>query len=143
MENFTARRDGFTVSVKFETDESQTADYLGEFCATPSQVTYPAYDRATKSVLHSDEDMDAALDARSMDSWGHREYRALGRRARMRFLLTINTENAAFSDGNHEVETARILQDVALRLVRGDDFSHYRTLFDVNGNDVGRAAFKD
>lgn len=55
---------------------------------------------------------------------------------------TIDTENAAF-DGARDTEVARILRSVANRLDAGEDFSHYLTLFDANGNDVGRAAFKE
>ena len=58
----------------------------------------------------------------------------------MTFRLTIDTDNEAFWDRN--TETARILRSVADMLDRSADFSHYLTLFDVNGNDVGRAAFK-
>jgi hypothetical protein len=69
----------------------------------------------------------------------------------MTFKLTIDTDNAAFSDDDDDMhaddqkarETARILREVAARLERGDDFSMYQTLHDLNGNDVGRAAFKN
>ena len=60
----------------------------------------------------------------------------------MTFILKIDTDNAAFQNGNQAHETARILKEVVRRLRAGEDFSHYLTLFDVNGNDVGRAAFK-
>ena len=66
----------------------------------------------------------------------------------MTFRLAIDTDNAAFGDVPDEnvmarhMETARILKDVAKRLEQGEDFEKYRTLFDINGNDVGRAAFK-
>ncbi len=61
----------------------------------------------------------------------------------MAFKLTIETDNAAFEEGREE-EVARILHDVAKHLETGhDDFTQYRTLRDINGNDVGRAAFKD
>ena len=67
----------------------------------------------------------------------------------MAFKLTIDTDNAAFDeDGGHpaprEQEVARILRAIADDLATGtDDFAMYRTLRDINGNDVGRAAFKD
>lgn len=58
------------------------------------------------------------------------------------FHLIMGIDGDAFQDGERNRETARILRDVARRLEAGDYFDHYRTLFDVNGNDVGRAAFK-
>jgi len=67
----------------------------------------------------------------------------------MAFTLTISTENAAFEACGLDVflcrerEVARILRDVADKLETGSDFSMFRTLFDINGNDVGRAAFKN
>lgn len=68
----------------------------------------------------------------------------------MTFRVTIDTDTAAFAGdaygaspmGERNAETARILRTVATRLEQGEDFSYYVTLFDVNGNDVGRAAFK-
>src|SRR5262245_19344558 len=60
----------------------------------------------------------------------------------MTFVLTIDCDNAAFEVDKYET-VADMLEDVARRLRRGDDFSNgYRSLFDVNGNEVGRAAFK-
>jgi hypothetical protein len=70
------------------------------------------------------------------------------------FRLTIRTDGDAFSCGSNahpedpqecgqmSRETARILREIAKRLDQGDDFAMYRTIFDANGNDVGRAAFK-
>ena len=68
----------------------------------------------------------------------------------MTFRLTIDTDTAAFAGdsygaspaGERNAETARILRVVAARLDAGEDFAFYETLFDLNGNDVGRAAFK-
>ncbi len=61
----------------------------------------------------------------------------------MQFKLWIDTDNAAF-ENDREQETARILRKIADDLdSHADDFSMYRTLFDFNGNDLGRAAFKD
>ena len=64
----------------------------------------------------------------------------------VQFRLTINTDNAAFEGqyqgDDHRFEVARILRDVADRLQRGEDFSFFETLRDINGNDVGRAAHK-
>lgn len=58
------------------------------------------------------------------------------------FRLTIRTDNAAFDEEYQAQETARILRDVADKLDAGENFEMFRTLFDINGNDVGRAAFK-
>ncbi len=61
------------------------------------------------------------------------------------FVLYIDTENAAFdveNGGGALSETARILRKVADRLDDGELFDTFQTLFDFNGNDVGRAAFK-
>ncbi len=60
----------------------------------------------------------------------------------MTFRLEIRTENTAFEGELEKLETARILREVADRLEAGQDFETYRTLRDINGNDVGRAAFK-
>jgi hypothetical protein len=49
------------------------------------------------------------------------------------FTLEFRTDNAAFDDGMAH-ETARILRDVAIRLMQGDLEGHAR---DVNGNRVG------
>ena len=74
--------------------------------------------------------------------------------ATLLFRLTIRTDGDAFSCGSNahaddpqacgqmSRETARILREIAKRLDQGDDFAMYQTLFDENGNDVGRAAFK-
>lgn len=53
------------------------------------------------------------------------------------FTLYIHTESAAFED-EPVPETARILRAVADRLESGTDASHFLTIFDINGNDVGR-----
>ncbi len=59
------------------------------------------------------------------------------------FRLHINVDNDAFADGNASSEVARILRDVAGRLDSGtDDFGSYRTLRDLNGNDVGQARLR-
>ncbi len=66
----------------------------------------------------------------------------------MVFKVNITVDNAAFGDEEHEqernIETARILRGIAQRLEEGGvDFFYYETtLFDINGNDVGRAAFR-
>lgn len=63
----------------------------------------------------------------------------------MRFTLVLHLDNDAFQrpSPKAEAEVARILRETATRLLAGEDFTHYRTLFDANGNDVGRAAFKE
>jgi len=52
------------------------------------------------------------------------------------FTLRIETDNAAFSEGNLGGELARILRDVAARLERSTCYDA-ALLFDVNGNSVG------
>lgn len=54
------------------------------------------------------------------------------------FTLRLDCANAAFAE-QPEHEVARILRKLAEHLEQGEDFSKYRTLLDVNGNDVGRA----
>ncbi len=49
--------------------------------------------------------------------------------------LTIETENAAFADGQQAAEVARILRQAASKIERG---SHSGSLCDGNGNTVGR-----
>lgn len=73
----------------------------------------------------------------------------------MIFTLTINTGNSAFGDDESDEqaragdvsperarETARILREIAKRIEEGDITTYMRTVYDANGNDVGRAAFK-
>lgn len=52
------------------------------------------------------------------------------------FIAKFDTTNDAFDTDN--AECARILRDIADKLENGIDASHYLTIFDVNGNDVGR-----
>ena len=62
----------------------------------------------------------------------------------MKFTITIDTDNAAFDDGERGSETARILRAIALR-IDGDPVEEptfYATIHDINGNNVGRWAFK-
>ena len=65
------------------------------------------------------------------------------------FRLTIDTDGdafkahvAAYDETERNIETARILRNIADRLDAGESFDKYQTLCDVNGNDCGRAAFK-
>ena len=73
----------------------------------------------------------------------------------MKFLLNIDCNNAAFGedDNARAFEVARILQDIRRRLLlvdmrgnygdaRGGWTGHFQTIYDANGNDVGRYAFK-
>lgn len=60
----------------------------------------------------------------------------------MIFRLFVHTDNAAFGDAP-QWELARILRKVADRVEAGEDISHYLTILDVNGNDVGRFALKE
>lgn len=53
------------------------------------------------------------------------------------FQLKFDTENEAF-DGHKNQEIARILRDIAKRVEQGECFDHFITVFDINGNDVGR-----
>ncbi len=53
-------------------------------------------------------------------------------------IIKVDTSNAAFEDNDGRDEIARILKKVAQQLEGGEDFSHFRTVFDINGNDVGR-----
>mgnify|MGYP000207783470 CR=1 FL=1 len=54
----------------------------------------------------------------------------------MRFVIVIDTENAAFED--RDAEVARILRDVADRQDEGRDIG---TLRDANGNRTGSARY--
>ena len=57
----------------------------------------------------------------------------------MNIVITIDTENAAFDDGQTGRETARILRDLADKYQDGD----YRQLIlhDINGNSVGNVRY--
>jgi len=60
------------------------------------------------------------------------------------FTITIDTDNAAFDDGERGSETARILRAIASH-IDGEPVAEptfYATIRDSNGNDVGRWAFK-
>ncbi len=71
----------------------------------------------------------------------------------MNFHLNMRCDSAAFHDEiegdfKPEVEVARILRAVADKVMSGEFVIHdnfgtsYETIFDVNGNDVGRFALK-
>ena len=53
--------------------------------------------------------------------------------------ITINTENAAFEDGDGNIELVRILRDLASKVESG---SNPETLRDINGNKVGTVIYK-
>jgi len=65
-----------------------------------------------------------------------------------KFKLFIDCGNAAFCEDDYPTESsaapelARILREVADRIEGGDMFGMYRTIHDMNGNDVGRFALK-
>ena len=59
-----------------------------------------------------------------------------------KFQLFINCDNDAFADGNRDDEIVRLLRETADRIERGESFEMFQTLFDSNGNDVGRFAIK-
>jgi hypothetical protein len=52
------------------------------------------------------------------------------------FRLRFEMDNAAFSDGNHPAEVARILHDIAERVAPG--CTDCGIIRDINGNTVGR-----
>jgi hypothetical protein len=55
-----------------------------------------------------------------------------------KFVAEIETDNAAFEDGNRNLEVARILRVLAEQIENGSDGV---TLRDINGNRVGFAEF--
>lgn len=58
----------------------------------------------------------------------------------MRFQLQLTADNAAFEDPG---ELPRILRGIAADIEADKDIGFFQTIFDVNGNDVGRYALKD
>ena len=61
----------------------------------------------------------------------------------MELRINIQADNEAFENDNREHELARILREIAQRLESGEQFGWFLTIFDVNGNDVGRVALKE
>jgi len=55
----------------------------------------------------------------------------------LRFKIQMTCENAAF-EGGADAEVARILRALADRLDSYGSSGFYETIFDANGNDVGR-----
>ena len=56
------------------------------------------------------------------------------------FIVKIDTGNDAFGD-DPTPELSRILHEIAEQLP-SRDYGWFQTILDVNGNDVGRYAFK-
>jgi hypothetical protein len=54
-----------------------------------------------------------------------------------KFVLNINCANDTFQP-DARPEIARILRDVAAQLDNGETADFFRTILDINGNDVGR-----
>lgn len=64
----------------------------------------------------------------------------------MIFKVQINCDNAAFDGDQRNEQVADILADLANKVRRGEvnngiGRTHYRTLYDINGNAVGHATF--
>jgi hypothetical protein len=60
----------------------------------------------------------------------------------MKFVLSLTTDNDAFQP-EPALELAVILRKIADQIEAGDrDIHCYQTIFDTNGNDVGRYALK-
>ncbi len=57
------------------------------------------------------------------------------------FTVAFDADNAAF-EPEPEHEIARILRVIAERVENGEDISHFKTIFDINGNDVGRYSLR-
>lgn len=50
------------------------------------------------------------------------------------FKLSFKTGNVAFEDGNKEQEIARILEEIANKILNGYDSGK---VMDINGNSIG------
>lgn len=61
----------------------------------------------------------------------------------MKFTIEIQCDNAAFDGNNIGYETATILRDAAKKLETLDGSVISFSLFDSNGNKVGKAEYKD
>lgn len=53
-------------------------------------------------------------------------------------IVKVDTDNAAFDGADFGPECARLLRKMADAVEDYDGTTTYRTVFDVNGNDVGR-----
>lgn len=58
------------------------------------------------------------------------------------FSLRFDTDNDSFTDDNLRTEIARILREIAREIETGGEIRWYQTIFDANGNDIGRYAHK-
>ena len=58
-----------------------------------------------------------------------------------RFTVQLSTDNLAFED-DPGYELARILRGIADDISNGREYDMFQTIFDANGNDVGRYALK-
>jgi|AntRauTorckE6833_2_1112554.scaffolds.fasta_scaffold92390_2 hypothetical protein len=56
------------------------------------------------------------------------------------FNIELKSDNIVFCDGNAKYETLRILNDIQLKIIHEESEG---TIFDFNGNRVGRWEFKD
>lgn len=59
-----------------------------------------------------------------------------------KFEVALSTNNAAFADGDLDLELVRILRELADK-IEGGGISGVIRLFDYNGNRVGFAAVSD
>ena len=59
-----------------------------------------------------------------------------------RFTLTINCDNDIFQEDDPAAEIARILIETAARLQDWRYPAYHKTIFDANGNNVGRYVLK-
>jgi hypothetical protein len=57
--------------------------------------------------------------------------------------VKFDTDNSAFNAPNYNNECARILRKIADQMEREGASGFYETIFDANGNDVGRWAVKE
>ena len=61
----------------------------------------------------------------------------------MKFIIRIDLQNAAFSEGDEGAELARILRELAERIERAGEAPRcFENVRDINGNTVGQYAAK-
>lgn len=58
------------------------------------------------------------------------------------FTVKMNTDSSAF-DECRDQEIARILRNIADNIENNGCSGFYQTIYDINGNDVGRYALKN
>ena len=63
----------------------------------------------------------------------------------MKLTIEIAMDNAAFQEGEHSWEVARILRDLAKRIEGHPHFwpGHSAAILDVNGNEIGHCTVRD